>query len=307
MELTSGLNMFLIFYLAVGFIYASYILLFAGDLWYAFPINMLFGPVYIVQVIFKYRKLHPNPSYKDVFYGKKVAIFDLDGTLIDSSPIWLDAFSNVKFEVGLEALIIDFPPGVGILDCWKNLLKSPDFDKNMKFEFTPEQLAEKTEVEYLSLFEDVALTEGFWSVAADLKENGFRLALASNTNKHVVTEVLKRLGIENVFEQIICGDDVKKKKPNPEMYKTLAKNMGVKPKECVVFEDAVVGAKASVAAGMETVVIWNGEYDQDVYPKGIKFFLPDFTDLPGNLFKTNKERVLEAAKEYEEEISLANQ
>lgn len=304
MESFTGFEWFLIVYALIGFVYATYILLFAGDLWYAFPINMLFGPVYIVQVILKYRRLKPNPSYKDIFYGKKVAIFDLDGTVINSAPFWLEAYSNVKFETGLEYIPGTCPPGTGVIEGWKCVLSSPEFDKKTKLELTPQQLAEKTEKEFLEIYTEVVPNEGFWSVAADLKENGFKLALASNTHRHVVMELLNRLGATQVFDQIICGDEVKKQKPNPEMYKKLASLMGVKPKDCVVFEDAVVGAKAAVAAGMETVVIWDGKYDQDVYPKKVRLFLPDFTDLPGNLFKTNKERILEAAKQLEEDSKL---
>lgn len=304
MDISSILFIITLAYFLVGFIYALYILLFAGDGWLAFPVNMLFGPIYLLLVAKAALSPKIKHSYKDIFYGKKAVIFDLDGTLVDTATIWEDAFAEVKAELEIGYVPNDFSVGLNVRDDWKVLLRSRDLPKDFKTDQTPEQLAQKTEAEFLKFFDLTDPKDGFWSFVADLKENGFKLALASNTTRSVVDEVIKKLGMANVFDVIVGGDEVKRRKPAPEIYLKTAKLLGLRAKDCVVFEDSIVGAEAACRAGMNTVVIWDGNYDQDVYHKKVMMFLEDFTSLPGNIYKTNKEMLEEAAKLIEEERKL---
>lgn len=299
MDILQILTVLVSIYLIIGFVYAVYILLFAGDVWTSFPINVIFGVPYLINIFATSSFGGKRVSYKDIFFGKKAVIFDLDGTIIDSFEAWETALDIVKTRAGIPFVPNKFPVGQNIVDDWKTLIQdaanSPFNTKPIVK--TPDQLAEDTEKEFLKLKVDWQPIDGFWPFIGDLKDNGFKLALASNTRRSVVDALLDRMNLVGVFDFILCGDEVTKRKPHPEMYKTLVSKLGLGSKDCVIFEDSVVGAEAAVRSGVETVVIWNGKADQKVYPKSIKLFMPDFSDLPGNIFKTNEDRMKEIAEE----------
>lgn len=126
------------------------------------------------------------------------------------------------------------------------------------------------------------------------------MGLATNSDRNVTDILLERLDAEDLFDFSVTGDEVGKRKPHPEMYKKAAKALGVKPKEVVVFEDTIVGATAARGAGMEVVVIWDGE-DEDPgdFPKGIKFFLPDFSGVSELIEKSLWGHLEEEAKDIQ--------
>ncbi len=76
--------------------------------------------------------------------------------------------------------------------------------------------------------------------------------------------IFNKLGFEKYFDIKLAKNHVKNAKPNPEMYLKAAKMLGVKPNECVVFEDSVVGVKAAKSAGMKCVAIINTHSGDDL-------------------------------------------
>ncbi len=84
------------------------------------------------------------------------------------------------------------------------------------------------------------------------------LALASMSDYAVIEKVLRHIGIFDAFTVIIGKDEVKRHKPDPEIYLTAAERLGVKPSLCSAIEDTPVGAQAALSAGMTTYVLMNG-------------------------------------------------
>lgn len=284
-------------YVIIGFIYAMYILLFAGDPWHAFLINMIFGPAYIIKEIYKAITYKGKPTFKEIFKKKDVVVFDLDGTLIDSHEYWKAAFIKVGIEKKLD--LTDVRKGAGVREKWSGILEYNDKDTGGELLDELDALTKKYFLEFLP--QELEPIDGFWALARELKEEKeASLVLASNTDKEVVDEVIKRLDMENVFDFVIGGDEVKKRKPAPEIYKAVAKKFKSKPKNMLVFEDSPTGSEASVAAGMDTIVIWDTEKVREFYPKEIKLYVPDFTPFPGSLDKTYKQMVEEAAELVQE-------
>lgn len=285
-------------YLGIGFVYAIYIWLFAGDYWYSIPVNTLGGPINIIYQVLRsyFRKTY---ELSDIFKGKSAVIFDLDGTIVDSQP-----FRNKAFEKVLDTLegnwnVPDYPHGLNEREKWDFVLNA---HKGLKANFTIEDLAEHTRTEFIKLYKDVDAMEGFWSLVRYLKETKkFKLGLATNSDRSILDIILKKLGAEGIFDSTIAGDEVKRRKPHPEIYKEAAKQLGVNPKKIVVFEDTVVGATAASAAGMEVIAIWNGvDEEKEDFPRGIKFFLPDFGGMTEEIEKSRKQRLEEAVKSEEE-------
>ena len=103
-----------------------------------------------------------------------------------------------------------------------------------------------------------------------LKNLGFILALATMTT-HIQLSIyskkneimLQQMNIEKIFDYITTQDDVKCKKPNPEIYNKIMKRYKAKPEECLIFEDSYTGVLAAKNAGIEVVNIWDKYADLD--------------------------------------------
>ncbi|OGC70329.1 hypothetical protein A2415_05125 [candidate division WWE3 bacterium RIFOXYC1_FULL_39_7] len=228
--------------------------------------------------------------FKSLIEGKKGVFFDLDGTLIDSEPLWVLAFDAVlrKADPSVPLEGVYELPGESLYDKWKRIVTK----KLIKTQQPAEELTEATHKEFLRLIEDhgIDARDGFWELAFELKEEkGFKLALATNTDESVAKIIVEKLGLDKVFDFIIYGNQVKRRKPDPEMYLTAAKQLGLSPKEVLVFEDSIFGAAAAEKAGMSLVLIWDNQTAKTEFPKDTLLFLQDFMGLAGNLDMTPKE------------------
>lgn len=234
--------------------------------------------------------------YKELIKDKKAVLFDLDGTLVDSNKLWGQALKNVANNVGLEFFLIEDTPGFTILDKWQNALEKTSKD----IKISAKDLAKNTYTEFLDLVKTQGIDTilGFWKLGVELKiEKKLKLGIVTNSPRDVAKQVIEHLKLTDVFDIVIGVDDVKRQKPDPQMYLLAAKKLGVKPKEVLVFEDSVVGAIAADRAKMDVVVIWDGTVSENRYPKDVRGFISDFTPLPGNLDSTLKEEVMRVAKE----------
>jgi len=239
--------------------------------------------------------------YKKYFQGKKAAFFDLDGTVITTSKMCTDAVQKVLNDdrasyVNAEEYRIN---GYPMRTSWQMILEVNDLGPDKKME----DYTKLTEEAYVETVKKVDLipTEGFWPLVYELKEDkGYKLALVTNTRKGVADVLIDKLGLREVFDLIICGDEVKRLKPDPEMYKKALKQLKLKPKEVVVFEDSIVGVTAATKAKLDIIVIWDKLTPKYLFPGKILDFMPDFSSLPGNLDETPPEFVKRITKEAEE-------
>ena len=278
-------------YLTLGFIYAMYIWLFAGDPWWSIPVNTVGGPfIFLREVVRGYVRKKLSPS--KMFASKKAVIFDLDGTIIDSQPFRNQAMDNMLKTIGGGWVTRTYSHGLNAVERWEYILHQ---EPEINTEFTVEELAEHTKTEYLKLYTEVEAIPGFWDFMHYLKNvKKVKVGLATNADRNVADAMLKRLGASEIFDFVIAGDEVKHRKPSPEIYKTAAKKMGLKPKDILVFEDTIVGSTAAHKAGMDTIVIWDGEDEEmEDYPKGIYEFAPDFVEMGETLEKEYVQRLEE--------------
>lgn len=291
-------------YFGVGFIYAMYIWLFAGDTWVSIPINILGGPLVLIWAILtQFTRKHTD--LKSLFKNKKGVIFDLDGTIIDSQPYRDQAMENVLESLDSAWIFPSYVSGLNERKKWKHIMDNePEFKPGL----TVDQLAEKTKQEYLKIYQDVKPLPGFWEFARYLKETrNFKLGLATNSERDVTTEILKRFSAENVFDFIATADDVVKHKPHPDIYKKVLQGLKLRAKDVVAFEDTIVGATSARDAGIEVIVIWDGEdEDPEDFPPGIRYFIPDFRNLESSIEKTGEEEILEISNEIKKDNFLVD-
>ena len=96
---------------------------------------------------------------------------------------------------------------------------------------------------------------GFARILAALKALGLRLAVASSTREVTVRDQLGRAGLLPYFDEVITGDMVTHGKPDPEIYLTACRALGLPPEECLGFEDSVNGIRSAYKAGLYTVQV----------------------------------------------------
>lgn len=216
--------------------------------------------------------------------NKKAVAFDLDGTLAITRPYWKAALGLVGDKYGITG--INFTPLLVLeVDAiWKEVLK----DNKPEPLKTAEELAEETYALFLDMCEKTQLTyiEGLPEAMAAIKTGkNLKTALVTNTIKKVADRMMEIMDVKFYFNEFVYRDEVRKVKPDPEMYKLAAKKLGVKTSEMLVFEDSPIGVEAAVKAGCDVIVIWNGVFSQDYYPNDhkVKAFISDFADFWPNI------------------------
>ena len=208
---------------------------------------------------------------------KKLMIFDMDGTLIDSIGIWN--------RTDQEAIKIYGGPFVDEKTIQKErdafLIAHQDEDlyrtygemliKKYGLNCTGDEfLGKRWQLSCKMLEEEIGFKDGAASVVKRLKELGYLLALATTTTRvqlEVYGKKNKKMTAEmkifDVFDFIASKEDVSRKKPDPEIYELLLDHFDLKPEDCLVFEDSLGGILAAKAAGIETVSVYDRYSDHD--------------------------------------------
>jgi len=193
-------------------------------------------------------------------------IFDLDGTLIDSAPIYYAIIEVIFDRLGLPPV-----PQSTLLEAMKNGefewdLVLPDAMMDRK-----EQLVEKAreiidEIAPSMFNNQIKLISGTADALKQLAAQGLKLALVTSSLREYMAVKLAPLaqaGVEALFEIIITADDVQNKKPHAEPLVMCSDKLGLAPGNCVYVGDTRVDIKAGKAAGMQTVAVLTGFDDYE--------------------------------------------
>lgn len=213
--------------------------------------------------------------------NKKVIIFDLDGTLIDSVGIWNAIDEELIKQTGT------IPLGNENIakqrdDALKRFQNEPDsylayFDflrekyqshltkeemKTLRYQIADDYL--KNKIDYKPNAE---------KVLKYLKQSGYTLAIASTTARHCIEiyqtqnkNIINKANLNDMFSLILTKDDVTAKKPSPEVHEKIMEVLNVTKEQCLIVEDALIGVEAAKNAGIEVVAMYdqyaNGDREQ---------------------------------------------
>lgn len=171
----------------------------------------------------------------------KGAIFDLDGVIVNTVPLHFGAWKKLFEEYGHSFSMEDYLQKV---DGRPRL----EGAAAILTELGPEEIkesGEKKQKHYLELLdrEPLEIFETSVKVIKELKAKGVKLAVASSSKNAV--RILKKISLYDAFDVNVSGADFEKGKPDPEIFLTAASRLGLKPRECVVFEDAKSGVEAA--------------------------------------------------------------
>jgi cytidine deaminase len=202
----------------------------------------------------------------------KAVIFDMDGVLVDSEPVIIEASLRVLKKYGVEAKESDFKEFTGMGDD----IFIGGVSRKYGLEYDPSMKAQAYEI-YLQIIDShIKKFPGALPLIKLLKEKGIVLAVASASDLIKVKANLKALGAsENDFKAIITGSDVKRKKPFPDIYLKAADAIKIIPSDCIVVEDAVSGTQAGVAAGMKVAAVTTSFPAEPLYGAGATWVFDD--------------------------------
>jgi HAD superfamily hydrolase (TIGR01509 family) len=181
----------------------------------------------------------------------KGIIFDMDGVIIDSNHIHYENWSDVFRK--------RFNKTIPVKEFAEHLGESPkEFTENMiriaGVDSSYEELFGLVRENYRRLRSKIILKKGIKEVLPILKKK-YRIALATGAGKENAIDTMETFGIGDYFDYIVAGDEVKRAKPDPEIFLKAAKMLGLEPFECIVIEDAKMGIIAAKNAGMKVISI----------------------------------------------------
>ncbi len=189
-----------------------------------------------------------------MFKNAKAAIFDLDGTLIDSMWIWDEVDNDYLKNRGLA-----IPKGLKDDISHLSFLETALFFKaNFSIEDSPEEIMQEwNNMAFHKYSSSISLKSGVIEFLDLLKASGIKTGIATSNTMMLVDTVLKKNNIFHYFDNITTTDEVGKGKGSPDVYFLCAKKMGVNPEECIVFEDILPAVKTAKLAGMKVVGVYD--------------------------------------------------
>lgn len=187
-------------------------------------------------------------------------IFDLDGVLVDTEPLYTRAIQEVvapfgkTYDWALKA------------QCMGNAatVSARIIVERLDLPLTPEGFLERREPILERLFQSVPEVPGAGAFVERLARHGVALGLATSSNRRLLTLKTRHHEWMSHFAAVVCSDDAElaRPKPAPDIFLLTAERLGVTASECVVFEDSPAGVRAGVAAGMRVVALCDPALDR---------------------------------------------
>lgn len=183
----------------------------------------------------------------------RAVIFDLDGVLVDSEALHVEAWREVFTARGVIVSDEEYAHGVGMADAdwlaWLAPRRAPPLA-------VQECLDAKRRLFARLLAANVRPFPGVRELVARLHPE-CRLGVASNSPRQSIETVLAALELRALIEAVAGAEDVTRHKPHPDIYLRVAKSLGVEPGRCTVIEDSALGVQAAKAAGMRCIGVTN--------------------------------------------------
>jgi HAD superfamily hydrolase (TIGR01509 family) len=188
-------------------------------------------------------------------------LFDMDGVLIDSEAFICKAAIEMLREHGVIAEPRDFQPFVGMGE--NRYIGGVAEKYNLKFDL-PEAKARTYQIYETITRGKLDPLPGAIEFVTLCRNKGLRLALVTSADRTKMEVNLKEIGLStDDFHSTVNGLEVERKKPFPDIYIRAAENIGLKPEECLVVEDAISGIRAARAAGCKCLAVTNS-FDKSV-------------------------------------------
>jgi len=183
----------------------------------------------------------------------KAVVFDMDGLMFDTERLTIQAWDYAGEKLGIGKM--------GHM-VYKTLGMSVENSRKIFIEEYGDKIVEEDLTEYArEFFNDyfneygTPLKPGLIELLSYLKENNYKIAVATSSNKEVALNHFKRANITEYFKVIVCGDMIENSKPAPDIYLKACELLGVIPSECLAIEDSPNGIRSAFSAELKPVMI----------------------------------------------------
>lgn len=208
----------------------------------------------------------------------KAVIFDLDGTLVDSMWMWKQIDIEYLSRYGIE-----------LPDDLQSCIEGMSFSETAEYfksRFQLEDSLDKIKADWNQMAWDkyanhVPLKAGVADFLEMLRENEIKMGIATSNSRELVDLVTKKNQIHSYFQSIRTSCEVNKGKPSPDIYLLVADDLGVDPKECLVFEDVVQGIMAGKNADMRVCAVKDSysEYQDEEKREISDYYINSYVEL----------------------------
>jgi HAD superfamily hydrolase (TIGR01509 family) len=183
----------------------------------------------------------------------EAVIFDMDGLLLDTERIALQTFRETCANFGIEVDRKVYLKCIGTNDSKTKEILISGYGETFPYDDFERLWLEKYGIEAYE--KPVPLKEGAEPLLESIKRACLPMAVATSTSHEKAVLKLGNAGILDYFKLIVAGDQIKKSKPDPEIYLKTAGRLGVSPERCLALEDSDNGVQSAHAAGMTVIQI----------------------------------------------------
>lgn len=207
----------------------------------------------------------------------KAALFDLDGTLVDSMWVW----DRLMVDFLTKYQLPEIPEVMEKVTHMSLVQSAPYVKQAYGLSMTPEEiLAEWMDMVYHAYAEEIRLKPGAKEYLESLKNQGIHIGLVTACAPELCTACLKNNEIETLFDTITYVDDVGRGKDFPDIYIECLRRLNAEPKDAVLFEDILTGLRTAKKIGLHVVAVEeNNEEDAEILKQEADLYIKDFYEI----------------------------
>lgn len=183
----------------------------------------------------------------------KAVIFDMDGVIFDSERLVLEGWQEIAAKYGIKGMEEVLPRCLGV-----NAQATREiFREYYGQDFPYDEYKKEASALFHSRYGNgkLPLKPGVKELLSYLKEKGYLVGLASSTRQAIVEQEIRDAGLMPYFDNLVCGDMLKRSKPEPDIYLKACENLDVEPRMAVAVEDSYNGIRSAKRAGMVPVMV----------------------------------------------------
>lgn len=182
----------------------------------------------------------------------ELVVFDVDGLMLDTENVWKEAFDQAGNKYGIQNMGSTlFPKLIGK----SGRDEKEVLDRYLSSDIQELVIKEWERIGYGMLEKEVPVKPGLNEILDFLDAYHIKKAVATTTRRDLTEQRLKKIRVYDRFDYVLCGDEVTKRKPDPEIYLSVLKKMNTKAENAIVLEDSSVGVEAAYRASIDCIQV----------------------------------------------------